>query len=717
MKKILSVILAAALIVSASAAMAEDKVSEDLTAVKALEEKGILKGDENGNLNLDKNVTRAEFCKLLIESFENKGNTASVARSFDDVKSSHWAYDYITDSLERGWINGFEDGNFKPEDNVTYEQAVKMTAYAAGVVWGNASYPAEYIQIAMDNYLLDNVKAGIGEAITREDAVNLIYNAMEYIADVKDEEEINKMYSYGYGGIAGSPSMSGGGASSLPAPELGEAPAEDSADVITESNSVSMKYSAINPQQYFNTEEYTREEENIFKNAALSPLSTFSIDTDTASYSNMRRFIIDGSVPTAGSIRSEELINYFDYDLPEPTDGIPFSVTTEIDYCPWNSDNQLAMIAIKGEEITERAPQNLTLLIDMSGSMYSRNKLPLVKKSMKILLNELDERDTVSIVTYANGVSLALDSVNASEKDKILETLDGLYASGGTNGSGGLEMAYEQAEKNLIDGNNRIILCTDGDFNIGPSSTAELEELITNKRDKGIFISVLGFGMGNYKDNRMEIIADKGNGSYYYIDNLREAKKVFVDEITSTLYTIAKDVKIQVEFNPAKVKQYRLVGYENRKLNTEDFADDTKDAGELGAGAEVVALYEIVPARDADASAAKGELRYQTPQYKESDELFCVNLRYKEPDENESKLITQPVAALIDEIAPREVSMNFMLASAAAELGMILNDSEYKGTSTYASVIELAKAARGEDKFGIRTEFIQLADLLKYIDR
>ncbi|MCC8170004.1 MAG: von Willebrand factor type A domain-containing protein, partial [Oscillospiraceae bacterium] len=302
----------------------------------------------------------------------------------------------------------------------------------------------------------------------------------------------------------------------------------------------------------------------MFKNAAMSPLSTFSIDTDTASYSNMRRFIINGRVPETGSIRSEGLINYFDYDLPQPEDGQPFSITTEVGECPWNSENQLAMISVQGEEIMERSPQNLVLLLDISGSMSAPNKLPLVKKSMELLLNELDERDTISIVTYANGANVLVDGVNASWSDEIMAVLNLLSASGGTNGSGGLEMAYAQLEKNLIDGNNRIILCTDGDFNIGPSSTAELEKLVTEKRDKGIFISVLGFGMGNYKDNRMEIMADKGNGSYYYIDSMREAKKIFVDEMTKTLYTISQDVKIQVEFNPSAVSRYRLVGYENR---------------------------------------------------------------------------------------------------------------------------------------------------------
>ncbi len=382
-------------------------------------------------------------------------------------------------------------------------------------------------------------------------------------------------------------------------------------------------------------------------------------------------------------------------------------MTTEVSDCPWNKNNKLAMIGIKGEEITERTPQNLTLLIDVSESMSAANKLPLVKKSILLLLDRLDERDTVSIVTYANGVNLALDGTSAADKEKITAALGSLSASGSTNGSGGLETAYAQALKNKIDGNNRIILCTDGDFNVGPSSAAELEKLVKDKRDKGIFISVLGFGTGNYKDSRMEIIADKGDGSYYYIDSLREAKKVFADEMTSTLYTIAKDVKIQVEFNPAKIKEYRLIGYENRKLGNED-----KDAGELGAGTSIVALYELVTADGESAGAENGELGYQTARYKESDELFRVNLRYTEPAGTESRLITKPVSETVG-----ETSDNFRFAAAAAELGMILNESEFKGTSSYADAIALARGARGEDTFGLRTEFVQLVDLLKYIVR
>lgn len=785
MRKAVYIILSASIVFSSLAVFAAGENDRALSgAAESLKAQGVLLGDENGNLNLDSGVTRAEFCKLVMEAIDAyetvKTSENSPELRFSDVGEEHWAYSYIHTAAERGIVNGFGDGTFKPEDSLTYEQAIKISLITSRLMYGGESYPTAYISTAIDDCLLDNVNALIGEKMTRSDAVNLIYNAQRYIEDGSGVNTLTKSVVKSAGVFAADeeakpqssespseyvnntalpiiytkPSLSpteepeateppsvsfspmptepaadssiptpkpgasgeaSGGSSHKPNGSGGGSNGGSASGAISQESTVNKFQGAIasgsiNP--YFYREEYTSEEENIFKNVAMSPLSTFSIDTDTASYSNMRRFIINGSIPPNGSVRSEELINYFDYDLPQPTDGTPFSVTAEISDCPWNTDNKLAMIAVKGEEMSERVPQNLTLLIDVSGSMNSPNKLPLVKRSMRLLLDRLDERDTVSVVTYSDGVRIALDSVNAADKKKILSVFDGLSAGGGTNGSGGLETAYKQAEKNKIEGNNRIILCTDGDFNIGPSSTDELEKLVKEKRDKGIFISVLGFGMGNYKDNRMEIIADKGDGSYYYIDSLREARKVLADEMTSTLYTIAKDVKIQVEFNPAKVSQYRLVGYENRVLASEDFADDKKDAGELGAGTCVVALYEIVPAGSGQSSAQESGLRYQTVQYKESDEMFCVSLRYKEPEGTESRLIEKPVSGLSE-----ETSDNFGLASAAAEIGMLLNDSEFKGTASYTDAIALARDARGEDRNGLRTEFVQLVDLLRYIDR
>ena len=374
--------------------------------------------------------------------------------------------------------------------------------------------------------------------------------------------------------------------------------------------------------------------------------------------------------------------------------------------CPWNKNNLLAMLTVSGEELAEPAPSNLVFLIDVSGSMYSRNKLPLVKQSLSLLLNKLGEKDTISIVTYASGTGVALEPTPATDKEKIMAVIDSLRSGGGTAGAGGITLAYEQAEKHKVEGNNRIILCTDGDFNIGISSSGDLEALITEKREKGIFLSVLGFGMGNYKDSKMELLADKGNGNYAYIDTLREAKKVLVDEMPKTIYTIAKDVKIQVEFNPKYASAYRLIGYENRVLNDEDFENDKKDAGELGAGATVTVLYEIVPANGNETSG----LKYQTSETVDSDELMTVSIRYKKPDSDESTLQTYPIAYQVSE----ELSEDFCFASAVAELGMILNKSEYVGSSTYDSVIELAKKGLGSDEYAIRGEFLQLVDLLRY---
>ena len=691
-----------------------DKATETLT------EQGILQGDENGNLNLESYVTRAEFAKMAVKAF-NIDVKNNYINKFSDLSKAHWAYDYIMSATENGIINGFEDGTVRPDDNITYEQAIKMAVHVMNA--GEMTYPEGYIEFAIDNQLLDSVNSHISEYMTRLDTVNLIYNVSE---SIKSEALYASKYDYGIF----SPNISGGSAAnSVPLKESAIAEIESDSAAAPEPSSGSgggggtMSGSSagllygmspyINP--YYNTEEYTSEDENVFKKASVSPLSTFSIDTDTASYSNMCRFIISGQIPPDGSIRSEELINYFDYDMPDPVNGDPFAVNTEIAECPWNSANKLAMINIKGEEITlsERQPQNLVFLIDISGSMFSPNKLPLIKRSMSLLLEALDERDTISIVTYASGTQVQLSGANASDKENIMNCINSLNAGGSTNGEAGLQLAYEQAEKFKNNGNNRIILCTDGDFNVGITSDGDLKSIVSEKRKSGIYLSVLGFGMGNYKDSKMEIMADNGNGSYYYIDNLREAKKVLVDEMTKTLYTIAKDVKFQVEFNPSVVNEYRLIGYENRILNTEDFNNDKKDAGEIGAGACVTALYEIVPASDGKAVTGDDSMRYQTSTYSGSSELMDVKIRYKLPDRDESILKEYP----IENTTVESISKNFSFACAAAELGMILNNSEYKGTSTYDSVINLAKYGKDDDKFGIKTEFIQLVDLLRYIDR
>lgn len=699
MKKLVSLLVAGSVLMMPCAAVIGTKDAE--TPAKALMEQGIIQGDGTGDLQLEAPVTRAEFARMLAVALKL---TETGEMEFNDLPKSHWAYGEIGKAVKAGIMNGFEDGTIRPEDRITYEQAVKMVVSVFGTNSPGMVYPADYLAAAIASGAVDQVEALTGEELTRGDAVQLVYNALQ----IRNEDSGMPMGGHASGG-------GGGGTAAPPRPneqESGTAYADQGSAGGGSNYAPAPAYPLIPEYQGgFNTEEYASMPENIFKNAVQSPLSTFSIDVDTASYSNMRRFLLQGKTPPSGAVRTEELINYFDYNYPLPEDGSPFSIHTQIAQCPWNETNQLALVAVQGDEITseERGPSNLVFLLDVSGSMYAANKLPLVQRSMRLLLDQLDARDTVSIVIYASGTRVVLDSVNALEKDEILAAVDSLRAGGGTAGNDGLNTAYALAEKNVSDGNNRIILCTDGDFNIGPSSTAELEAIIQDKREKGIFLSVLGFGMGNYKDNRMETLADKGNGNYAYIDNIREAKKVLVDEMTKTLYTIAKDVKIQVEFNPAAVKEYRMIGYENRKLEQEDFENDLKDAGELGAGATVTALYELVPADGADTSNA---LRYQENTLKPSGELMCVRLRYKDPDGDESRLIEHPVGAETQ----KDPDENFKFAAAVAEFGMILNDSKYKGSSTFDSVIELARSGLGEDRFGLRHELIQLVDLLRCME-
>jgi Ca-activated chloride channel family protein len=412
------------------------------------------------------------------------------------------------------------------------------------------------------------------------------------------------------------------------------------------------------------------------------------------------------------------MINYFDYDYPQPDNGHPFSINYELGKCPWNKDHVLLHIGLQGEKIeTEQVPpSNIVFLIDVSGSMSSHNKLPLLKKAFKLLVNQLREEDRVAIVVYAGSSGLVLPSTPGNEKETIIAALDLLQSGGSTAGAAGLKLAYKVAEENFIeDGNNRIILATDGDFNIGPSSNAEMERLITSYRDKGIFISVTGFGMGNYKDDKMEIIADKGNGNYSYIDNIMEAKKVFINEFSSTLYTIAKDVKIQIEFNPVYVKEYRLIGYENRLLNEEDFEDDKKDAGELGAGHTVTALYEIVT-NEKDTDKAR-TLKYQKsdvlPEASLNNELATIKFRYKKPDGNKSILMVQPIENKVRDF--EELSNNFKFSAAVAGFGMLLRDSEFKGNLCYGDVLELAREGKGDDRDGYRNEFIRLVELSQHL--
>ncbi|WP_241739470.1 vWA domain-containing protein [Aestuariibaculum marinum] len=460
-----------------------------------------------------------------------------------------------------------------------------------------------------------------------------------------------------------------------------------------------------------NTESYAAIKENDFKDVIKNPLSTFSVDVDKASYSNVRRYINNGGLPPADAVRIEEMINYFNYDYKAPKDDAPFSINTELSACPWNKDNLLLHVGLQGKKIPmdDLPPSNIVFLLDVSGSMNSPNKLPLLKSSLKLLLESLRPKDRVAIVVYAGSSGLVLPSTSCKDKKTIIEALEGLSAGGSTAGGEGLKLAYKIANENFIKkGNNRIVMATDGDFNVGLSSNSEMERLITEEREKGIAISVLGFGMGNYKDDKMEIIADKGNGNYAYIDNLLEARKVLVSEFGGTMYTIAKDVKFQLEFNPVHVSKYRLVGYENRLLNEEDFEDDTKDAGEIGAGHTVTALYEIIPSKNN--SDKENRLRYQTSeltsQALESNDLITLKLRYKKPEKNKSLLIEQSVQN--KPVAFTETSDNYRFSASVAEFGMLLRDSKYLGTATWKSAYMLAKDAKGSDEEGYRGEMIRL---------
>ncbi len=471
----------------------------------------------------------------------------------------------------------------------------------------------------------------------------------------------------------------------------------------------------------FNTEEYTRIYENKFLEVIHDPLSTFSIDVDPASYANVRRFLSGGQMPPKDAVRIEELINYFTYDYPQPEGGDPFAINVEMAACPWNAIHKLVRIGLKGREVpTEKLPPaNLVFLIDVSGSMQSADKLPLLKKAFKMLVGELRPQDRVAIAVYASSEGLALPSTSGKDKRSILEVLDRLEAGGSTAGAAGIQLAYKVAKENFVKGgNNRVILATDGDFNVGVSSTSELIRMIEEKREQGIFLSVLGFGTGNLKDSRMEQLADKGNGNYAYIDGISEARKVLVSQMGGTLFTIAQDVKIQVEFNPARVRAYKLVGYENRMLAKEDFNDDRKDAGELGSGHTVTALYEIVPAGAKGQVNSVDPLKYQqtqvSPKAGHSNEIMTIKLRYKQPEGSVSRLIVREV--LDGDYAFEKASDDFRFASAVAEFGLLLRDSKHKGKASYDQVLKIARDARGKDPEGYRGEFLRLVDAAKGLD-
>ncbi len=484
--------------------------------------------------------------------------------------------------------------------------------------------------------------------------------------------------------------------------------------------SVAVKHESYAPPVYYNpsTESYKKNPENDFRNVSVNPLSTLSVDVDRASYSNVRRFINQGQRPPADAVRVEEMINYFEYDYAQPKGEDPILISTELTTCPWQKDHKLLRIGMQARKVnTENLPpSNLVFLIDVSGSMESQDKLPLLVEGMKLLVQNLRTTDKVAIVTYAGNAGLVLPPTGGDHKQTILDALNRLTAGGSTAGGAGIKLAYSVAMDNFIKGgNNRVILATDGDFNVGVSNENELEALIEKKRETGIYLTCLGFGTGNYKDSKMELLADKGNGNYDYVDNIQEAQKTLVAEFGGTLFTVAKDVKAQIEFNPSKVQGYRLVGYENRVLNTEDFKDDKKDAGDMGSGHTVTILYEIIPVgvksdylRDVDG------LKYQHPAKTGttySDELATIKFRYKKPDGDKSKEMVHTIADRTVPIAA--ASENTRFASSVAMFGMLLANSKYKGSSSYDDVVAMASGSRTYDKEGYRAEFVRLVKAAK----
>ena len=486
--------------------------------------------------------------------------------------------------------------------------------------------------------------------------------------------------------------------------ELGDTPAQD-------------RFYRAPANQPNDTATYPRLVENTFLAALSHPLSTFSIDVDTASYANVRRFLNSGQLPPPAAVRIEEMVNYFHYNYPQPRGNDPFAANIEIAGCPWNAEHRLVRIGLKGREIAQdkRPPSNFVFLIDVSGSMQPAERLPLIKQALRQLVKKMTANDRVAIVVYASAAGVKLESTSCAQKERILEAIDELGAGGSTAGAAGIQAAYEVAQENFIKGGvNRVLLCTDGDFNVGMTDQSQLVKLIQDKAKSGVFLTTLGVGTDNYKDALMQKLADKGNGNYAYLDTLEEAQKVLIDQMSGTLVTIAKDVKIQVEFNPAQVGAYRLIGYEKRMLRKEDFNNDKKDAGEIGAGHTVTALYEIVPAGEEISGGAVDDLKYQRPAEEkperyvadDSKELLTLKLRYKQPDGNTSRLLEFPVTDSGKSF--ERASNDFKFATAVAEFGMLLRDSEFKGNSSYGTVLEQAEAAKGADAEGYRSEFLTL---------
>ena len=513
----------------------------------------------------------------------------------------------------------------------------------------------------------------------------------------------------GYG--AGAASVSGQGYSAASVVVRGYAPSPAPATAFAMGGPLPPR-AGTPPGQEASREGYEGIVENAFLGVTQEPLSTFSIDVDAASYSNVRRFLRGNSRPPRDAVRIEELINYFRYDYADPAPGQPFSINTEVSVAPWNPEHRLVRIGLQGQRIpaAHLPPANLTFLIDVSGSMNDPRKLPLLKQSFRLLVDQLRSQDRVSLVVYAGAAGVVLPPTEGSDKGRIIEALENLQAGGSTAGAAGIRLAYQTARESFVrGGNNRVILATDGDFNVGTSSDAELVQLIEQERKSGVFLTLLGYGMGNYQDAKMQKLADAGNGNHAYIDSLDEARKTLVAEMGATLLTVAKDVKIQVEFNPARVKAYRLIGYENRRLANADFNNDQKDAGELGAGHSVTVLYELVPAGSRETIHGVDELKYQQVTATAAaggDELLTVKLRYKAPDAETSQLLSR---ALVDTHTPvEETSDDFRFATAVAEFGLLLRESPHRGTASFGAVLTRAQGALGANTGGLRTGFLEL---------
>ena len=722
MKRILRTLLLITLISAMSISVfAFTDVTPDTpyqAAIDYLSTQGIIDGYPDGTFRPDDVITRAEFCKMIMTSlgqFDATAGSADIA-PFTDI-DYHWAKDYITAAAQSGYVNGVGDDQFAPDKYITCEQAI---AIVVRIISGpKTSYPADYLAYALKEEISSGVPVITGRNITRGEVAQIIFNISEKTRFVEEEaaiiasltdddaEDLSPPLGLVAGNTAGPPTA-------LPSGAVAESVLEESPPLAVVSGYDSGYQSSMyNYQDYYNTEEYLSNSENIFTSPVTSPLSTFSLDVNTASYSLIRRQLQNGRVPDSGSVKIEEMVNYFEYELAQPSDGTPFAVTTEVHECPWNSENYLAMIALQGYDIDKEdmPPSNLVFLIDISGSMFPPDRLPLAQRAMSLLVDELRPQDTVSIVVYASSTGVVLEATPGSEKETIKNAIYRLRAGGSTYGAGGILLAYEEAQKNYIEGgNNRVILCTDGDFNVGVSSTSALEDLITEQRESGIFLSILGFGMGNVKDNKMETLAIRGNGNYAYIDNLKEAKKVLIDDMTSTIFTIAKDVKLQVEFNPETVAAYRLIGYEKRILNAEDFSDDQKDAGEMGAGHSMIAFYEIIP--QGSENWDPDELKYQTMETTGSDELMTIELRYKEPD-SETSILMEPV--VVEGLTDAPASETYNFSSCVAEWGLIMGNSSFKADADIESIINRAFENMGSDTFGYRAEFIQLVNLSKLI--